>query len=354
MKEGLPLVDRHKVVVLSITYNHSQYIEETLKGFAMQQTDFPFLCCVFDDASTDGEQEILKRWIDEHCHHDDVEVYDHPLTIVLKAPDKTNPNCIYAIHLQKVNTWGKPEKKKLLTHWQQAGEYIAMCEGDDYWLDPLKLQKQVDFLESHPDYVMCCSDAKIIVGNKVLDWERYSKSQQVPVKDVILGGGLFVQTASLLYRSLLINSDDYPEAARKCHVGDYPLQIFAALKGEIYWFAEKQVAYRYQSANSWTKNNSKLSVAEQISGWKSEIEMLDSMDLLSSKGYSRYFTQRKVDFIYRKHLLYPKHHILLERHFGDITCQFSIKQRVFCFIAATGILEALRVIKNGIRRIVKR
>lgn len=58
---GLPQIDTHKVVVLSITYNHSKYIEDTLKGIAMQQTEFPFFFCVFDDASTDGEQEILRQ-----------------------------------------------------------------------------------------------------------------------------------------------------------------------------------------------------------------------------------------------------------------------------------------------------
>ena len=77
MKQGLPQVDNYKVVVLSITYNQSKYIEDTLNGFAMQRTDFPFLCCVFDDASTDGEQDVLKRWIDNHCNPEEVEIYDH-------------------------------------------------------------------------------------------------------------------------------------------------------------------------------------------------------------------------------------------------------------------------------------
>lgn len=155
IKQGLPNVKKHKVVVLSITYNHAKYIEETLKGFAMQQTDFPFLCCVFDDASTDGEQEVLKKWVENHCNANDIEVYDHPLTTILKAPDKTNTNCIYVIHLQKVNTWGKPEKVELLDYWRKKGEYIAFCEGDDYWIDSLKLQKQVDVLDTNPNLSSC-------------------------------------------------------------------------------------------------------------------------------------------------------------------------------------------------------
>ena len=155
MKQGLPQVDNYKVVVLSITYNQSMYIEDTLNGFAMQRTNFPFLCCVFDDASTDGEQDVLKRWIDNHCNPDEVEIYDHPLAIVLMAPDKDNPNCMYAIHLQKVNTWGKPEKRNLLNYWRQFGEFIALCEGDDYWIDSLKLQEQVNFLENNQNVPLC-------------------------------------------------------------------------------------------------------------------------------------------------------------------------------------------------------
>ena len=318
------------VSICCITYNHAKYIRQCLEGFLMQKTSFSYEIVINDDCSTDGTTDVVREY------------------------EAKYPNLIVPIYHSE-NEYSKGIRGMFATYCfpRARGKYIAMCEGDDYWIDSLKLQKQVDFLESHPDYVMCCSDAEIIVGNKVLDWGRYSNSQQVLVKDVILGGGLFVQTASLLYKTSLINSEDYPEAARKCHVGDYPLQIFAALKGKIYWFAEKQVAYRYQSANSWTKNNLKLSIVEQIRGWKSEMEMLDSMDLLSAKEYTRYFTQRKVDFIYRKHLMYPKHHSLLEKHFGDIICQFSIKQRAFCLIAATGTLEALRVIKKGIRRMVK-
>lgn len=260
MKEGLPLVDRHKVVVLSITYNHSQYIEETLKGFAMQQTDFPFLCCVFDDASTDGEQEILKRWIDEHCHHDDVEVYDHPLTIVLKAPDKTNPNCIYAIHLQKVNTWGKPEKKELLKYWQQAGEYITMCEGDDCWIDSLKLQKQVDFMDANPDYSLCFHNA-IILNERVEVKERiksfcyFKQDQQISAERLI--EDWYIPTASVLYRKSSYDQLELP----KFFSGDYTLELALASIGKVYYIDRYMSVYRLNnggvsskiSVKKWTK-----------------------------------------------------------------------------------------------------
>lgn len=318
------------VSICCITYNHAPYIRQCLDGFFMQKTTFPIEIIINDDCSTDGTTDIIREY-------------------EAKFPDIIKP--IY----HGANEYSKGVRGMFATYCfpKAKGKYIALCEGDDYWIDPLKLQKQVNFMEANPEYSMCCSDAKIIADDKILDWERYSKFQQIPVRDVILGGGLFVQTASLLFQRSLIESEKYIEIAGKCHVGDYPLQIFAALRGKIYWFAEKQVAYRYQSANSWTKNNLRFSIDKQLSGWESELDMLDYMDQLSSKEYTQYFTQRKVDFIYRKHLMYPNHHALLKENFGDIICRFSMKQRVFCLIAATGLFETLRVIKNGIRKIIK-
>ena len=143
MKQGFPPINNYKVVILCCTYNQSQYIEDSLKGFTMQQFDSPFVCCVFDDASTDEEQEVLKSWIKNHCNSEDVETYEHPLATILWAHDKDNTNCFYAIHLQKINTWGKTEKNDMINHWTKQGKYISLCEGDDYWIDPYKLKKQI-------------------------------------------------------------------------------------------------------------------------------------------------------------------------------------------------------------------
>lgn len=262
MKEGLPQLDKHKVVVLSITYNQSQYIEETLRGFSIQQTDFPFLCCVFDDASTDGEQDILRRWINDHCNHDDVEVYDHPLAIILKAPDKNNPNCIYVIHLQKFNTWGKPEKKELLNYWQRVGEYIAMCEGDDCWIDSLKLQKQIDFMDANPDYSLCFHNA-IVLNERVESKERiksfcYFKSdQQIPTERLI--EDWHIPTASALYRMSSFEQLQLP----KFFSGDYILELALATVGKVYYIDRYMSVYRL--------NNGGVSSMISVKKWKNQL-----------------------------------------------------------------------------------
>lgn len=285
MEKGFPPKGQYKVFIRCNTYNQSQYIEDALKGFVSQQTSFPFLACIFDDASTDGEQGILRNWINNHCEPADITIYDHELAIILMAKDKDNRNCTYAFHLLKKNLFFKPEKQRIHNFWRKQCEYEALCEGDDYWTDPHKLQKQVDWLENHPNCVMVCSDATIETPTEILDWHRYDSDCNIPVKDMILGGGLFVQTATLLYRKNLL--ENYPDFCRKCHVGDYPLQIWATLRGDVRYLAEKTATYRFQHAGSWTSKNDITN--KNIT---SEISMLRGLDKYSDYKYHLIFENK--------------------------------------------------------------
>lgn len=278
IENGLPQVDKHKVVVLTITYNHSKYIEDTLKGFAMQQTDFPFLCCVFDDASTDGEQEVLKKWIDDNCNPDDIEVYDHPLTTILKSPDKMNPNCVYVVHLQKVNTWGKPEKKRLINYWSKFGEYIAFCEGDDYWTDPYKLQKQVDYMESHLNCsllhtsFMFYDQDNHTLKDSIIDNEIYREAflKKKNIACEIIDFKYRVVTATSLFKSKiydqLLNDPEYTK--HKFLLGDIQLWTMLLQYGDIGYIPDNTAVYRVNSNSVCRSTNIKtgarfsLSVAE--------------------------------------------------------------------------------------------
>lgn len=120
------------VSISCITYNHIEYIRQCLDGFMMQQCDFDFEVLIHDDASTDGTKEIIKEFQEKH------------------------PNVIKPI-LQTENQWSKGIRgMNLEFNFPRAkGKYIATCEGDDYWTDPLKLQKQVDFLENNDNYIAC-------------------------------------------------------------------------------------------------------------------------------------------------------------------------------------------------------
>lgn len=143
----------YKVLVRCFTFNQSKYIEDALNGFAMQKTNFPFVCLVMDDASTDGEQVVIKEWMDRECDMSRAETIDIPTSNVIIVPHKTNTSCTFAFYFLKQNLFkAKEEKMKHVIPWREQCEYEALCEGDDYWIDPLKLQKQVDFLDENPEY----------------------------------------------------------------------------------------------------------------------------------------------------------------------------------------------------------
>ena len=149
-----------KVAVKCFTYNHASFIKDALDGFCIQETDFPYVCIIIDDASTDGEQEVIGQYLSEHFSLEDEvtgkeETEDYLLTF---ARHKTNLNCFFAVLFLKYNHYNKKSKAPYYQQWTNHVPYLALCEGDDYWTDPSKLQKQVDFLEKHQDYVICSHD----------------------------------------------------------------------------------------------------------------------------------------------------------------------------------------------------
>lgn len=144
------------VYVSCMTYNHAPYIVDALNGFTMQETTFPYVCAVIDDASTDGEQEIIKNYLQEHFDLEDTSIVRNEETdeyVLTFARHKSNKNCYFAVLYLKYNHYSiKKSKIPYIQEWRDNSKYIAVCEGDDYWIAPNKLQMQVKFLEEHPDY----------------------------------------------------------------------------------------------------------------------------------------------------------------------------------------------------------
>lgn len=132
--EGSPLV-----TIRCLVYNHEQYLRYCLEGFVMQQTDFPFEAIVHDDASTDGSDTILREYAERYPE------IIKPIYETENQYNKRNGSISRAIdEVMNPNT-----------------KYIALCEGDDYWTDPHKLQRQVNFLETHTDYVALAENSVI-------------------------------------------------------------------------------------------------------------------------------------------------------------------------------------------------
>ena len=210
------------VSIQCLTYNHVNYIRQCLDGFVMQKTDFRFEAIVHDDASTDGTAEIVREYAE-------------------KYPDIIKPI------LEKENLYSKhiPGLISSIMNEKCRGKYIAICEGDDYWIDENKLQMQVDYMEKHPKCTMtCCRTKMYSERRKIFIGEQYCRKGNglLSTKDVICRRGLYISTCSIVFKVSLYK--DYPTYCYNSVVGDYPLQMYCALKGDVFYFDIPMSVYR--------------------------------------------------------------------------------------------------------------
>ena len=249
MKDGnRPLM----VSIRCITYNHEPYIRQCLEGFVMQQTNFRFEAIVHDDASTDCTALIIKEYAE-------------------KYPDIIKPI------FEAENQWSKHDGtlQRIMNEACQ-GKYTAMCEGDDFWIDPLKLQKQVNFLEENPNCSLVCNRTKRYSESKkrfISDNCCYERPQYVSPDDIIVKGGLFISACSVVYRTSV--KSNYPSYCINCHVGDYPLVIMSVMKGDVFYMNDCMSVYRVENDTSWVgRNREKKLSTSKLLGIISEIRML--------------------------------------------------------------------------------
>ncbi len=234
------------------TYNHVHYIIDALNGFVMQETDFPYVCSIIDDASTDGEQEVIKKYLLEHFDLQDSSVaYDRDTDYghVTFAQHKTNRNCYFAVVFLRENHYSQRKTKApYLSEWMNT-KYIALCEGDDYWTDPLKLQKQVDFLESYEDFSMCFHRAMVKVEGDAYS-ERTNGTHYLSIEDREYTSTEFVSswlvpTASIVYRKRMIDSFSLKHPERMVY-GDIKLVLTCAHVGKVMGMSDVMSVYRIQ------------------------------------------------------------------------------------------------------------
>lgn len=199
-----------------ITYNHSKYISQAIDSFLMQKTDFDFEIIIADDASIDNNQEIIRAY-------------------QKKYPDKIKPI------LRSKNVGMNNNFVDALNHC--TGKYIAICEGDDYWTDPLKLQKQVDFLEANPEYSLCFHNALVLWDDKSQPPKYFCAKNQKKtstIEDVI--EKWFIPSASMVFRKEYISP--LPEWFKDIYNGDWALHMLCADKGKIGYIDEVMGVYR--------------------------------------------------------------------------------------------------------------
>lgn len=244
-----------KVFTRCFTYNQVGYIGDALDGFCMQQTNFPFVCLIMDDASTDGEVGYLKNYLDNNFEPQDSEYYYNDETDDYRrvfTRHKTNRNCYFVVIFLKYNHYQiKKFKTQYYPDYCINAEYQALCEGDDYWTDPLKLQKQVDYLESHQTHSMCfhASCFRDSNGNEANNGLYDSNVEDCDIRDYIVNGFGAIRLNTILYRTSMYI--DYREWAIGSPVGDGPICLTLFVNGKVAYMNEVMSLTRINSVGSW-------------------------------------------------------------------------------------------------------
>jgi glycosyltransferase involved in cell wall biosynthesis len=215
------------VSVSCITFNHAPYIRACLDGFLMQKTSFVFEILIHDDCSTDGTREIIEEY------------------------SKKYPDIIFPI-FQTENQYSKGVRGMMarFNFPRSRGKYIALCEGDDYWSDPYKLQKQVDFLEANTDFSICFHNMKILNESNPSAIEFTNSKDQESVSSILdlASKGNFMFTASVVFKK---PKDGFPNWLTDLPIGDYAIHLFNAQFGKIKFLDQVMGVYRIHAGGVW-------------------------------------------------------------------------------------------------------
>lgn len=261
-----------KVSIICITYNQGKYIGEALESMLMQEASFDYEIIVHDDHSTDQTREILQEY---------ASIHSEKIRVLYEKENQYSKNVDFFA----------PIVKNLA-----KGKYIAVCEGDDFWLDKRKIQIQYEALEEYPECDMCacwgCTTTED--GKKEISQIRpLTKDGILWPAEVILGGGQYLVTAGLFFRRSMYEKMMPFERVVPL---DYAQQIKGALRGGIYYIDKKMAAYRRYADGSWTnhvlKNEEKLGLQ-----WEKEIELLKTLDRDTSRKYHEAICKRLAMYV---------------------------------------------------------
>lgn len=207
-----------KVSVCMITYGHESFIEQAINGVLMQQGDFELELILSNDCSPDTTDVVIQNIVQNHPNASCITYFNHKENLGMM------PNFIFALE-------------------QCSGSYIALCEGDDYWTDPYKLQKQIDFLEANPDYVLSFHKVRILKpdGSLVPDFIT-NVPDNYETQETLARLGNYIHTPSIVFRNII---KEYPKELSISPIGDYFLYMILTEHGKVKYLEDEMAVYRY-------------------------------------------------------------------------------------------------------------
>ncbi len=275
----LPLVS-----VICITYNHKDSIKEAIEQILVQETPFAFEVIIHDDASTDGTVSIIEHYSEKY------------------------PQIIKPIY-QNENQFSKGKNPLLLAVDHAQGHYLALCEGDDFWIDSKKLHHQLREMKKHPECHISFHPAYIKHNGpnnptQLLGYHGPKTSIFTP-SQLILGGGGFCPTASLVLKKQVC--ENFRLWFQESNVQDYLIQVLASLNGGALYLSTPMAVYQENSPGSWSEKMSQ-NPDYFYSFYKNRLTFLNHLDAYTQKRYHKIITIRKQQichYVCRKPFIYP-------------------------------------------------
>lgn len=257
-----------EVSVICLTYNHGELLRQSLDSMIDQKTDFDFEIVVHDDCSTDNTTAILREYAERY------------------------PQLIVPIYEDENQYYSGRRIVREIARNMTKGKYIAFCEGDDYWLDECKLQKQYEALESHQQIDLCAGRGIVIdaaTGNRIGLMRPKDCDCIISVQDVIAGGGQYFASASLFLRRNILADMSYE--FEKVMELDYVWQIKGALRGGAYYLDQEMVAYRSGVDGAWsTRMNQDTKMRKEH--FQRMVHMLENLDRETNFHYHEAVAKR--------------------------------------------------------------
>jgi glycosyltransferase involved in cell wall biosynthesis len=262
-----------KVSVLVMTYNHASFIAQALESVLMQQVNFAYEILISEDCSTDGTREIVVEFQNR---------YPGKIRLLLSEQN---------IHSNKIVVRGVQAAQ---------GRYIALLDGDDYWTSPYKLQKQVDFLDTHPECGLCFHNATVIHedgGQPPRNWTPADQKEISTLEDMWLGN--FIATCSTMFRRGLFGDlPDWYDAFFP--ITDWPLHILNAEHGTIGYLNEVMGVYRYHDGGLYSPLSEAHKLEETLRFYKVMNRNLNyKYDRIVHIAISKYFLEWAEEYMSR-------------------------------------------------------